>query len=152
MLSCILCGSIGIEIIVYPRLTVLREEIISHFFEALTLRSEAIVVVAKKVLEQVPRVFGSSVATLSAYDVDQVLTNPANAPRELLKNSLRPILQSLGEVKRLSVPLLEGLGRLLLLLRQYFNEVLGDKLLNLLTQWTKPETAASRVRDQFLNH
>jgi len=99
---------------------------LAHFFDALSLRSEAVVTVAKKVLEQ-------------------VLVNNTNLPRDLLKNSLRPLLLVLNDPKRLSAPLLEALARLLFLLKAFFNDLLGDKLITLLNLWCKPETSASKA-------
>jgi len=42
-------------------------------------------------------------------------------PKELLQGCLRPVLLSLAENKRLNVPTLEGLARLLELLSSHFN-------------------------------
>lgn len=96
-----------------------REDIVAYFFESITLRSEAIVSVAKKVLEG-------------------VLTPNTNISKDALKSSLRPILMNL-EPKKLSVPLLEGLGRLLFHLRSQFAVTLGDRLCELLKLWTDNE-------------
>ncbi|KAF8974524.1 hypothetical protein BDZ97DRAFT_2053099 [Flammula alnicola] len=49
-----------------------------------------------------------------------VLTHQNRLPRELLQTGLRPILMNLADPKRLSVPGLEGLARLLELLTNYF--------------------------------
>jgi transformation/transcription domain-associated protein len=82
----------------------LRNDIISHFFQSLTLRSENIISVARRSLEQ---------------DYCEKL------PKDLLKLSLRPILLNVNDYRRLSVPLLEGLSRLLELLKGSFNSALG---------------------------
>ena len=42
-----------------------------------------------------------------------VLTHQARLPKELLQTGLRPILMNLADPKRLSIPGLEGLARLL---------------------------------------
>ena len=59
--------------------------------------------------------------------------------KELLQNSLRPVLAKLSDYKKLSVQLLEGLARLLELLAHCFNNTLGDKLIEYLRNWLDPE-------------
>lgn len=59
-----------------------------------------------------------------------VLTHQNRLPRELLQTGLRPILMNLADPKRLSVPGLEGLARLLELLTNYFKVEIGHKLLD----------------------
>jgi transformation/transcription domain-associated protein len=66
-----------------------------------------------------------------AYDgLKMVLTHQSRLPRELLQTGLRPILMNLADPKRLSVPGLEGLARLLELLTNYFKVEIGHKLLD----------------------
>src|ERR1700679_2171894 len=67
-----------------------------------------------------------------AYDgLRMVLTHQSRLPKELLQTGLRPILMNLADPKRLSVPDLEGLARLLeLLVTNYFKVEIGHKLLN----------------------
>ena len=57
-------------------------------------------------------------------------------PKELLQSSLRPVLLNLADYRKLSVPLLQGLSRLLELLTNCFNVTLGEKLLEHLNKWT----------------
>jgi transformation/transcription domain-associated protein len=58
-------------------------------------------------------------------------THQSRLPKELLQTGLRPILMNLADPKRLSVPDLEGLARLLeLLVTNYFKVEIGHKLLN----------------------
>ena len=59
-------------------------------------------------------------------------------PKELLQSSLRPILVNLATFKNLSMPLLQGLARLLELLSNWFNVTLGDKLKDHLSKWLDP--------------
>lgn len=59
-----------------------------------------------------------------------VLTHQTRLPKELLQTGLRPILMNLADPKRLSVPGLEGLARLLELLTNYFKVEIGHKLLD----------------------
>lgn len=59
-----------------------------------------------------------------------VLTHQSRLPKELLQTGLRPILMNLADPKRLSVPGLEGLARLLELLNNYFKVEIGHKLLD----------------------
>lgn len=63
-------------------------------------------------------------------------------PKELLQSSLRPILVNLAHTKNLSMPLLQGLARLLELLSNWFNVTLGGKLLEHLKKWLEPEKLA----------
>ncbi|KDQ21071.1 hypothetical protein BOTBODRAFT_142417 [Botryobasidium botryosum FD-172 SS1] len=57
------------------------------------------------------------------------LTHQSRLPKDLLQTGLRPILMNLADPKRLSVPNLEGLARLLELLTNYFKVEIGLKLL-----------------------
>ena len=67
-------------------------------------------------------------------------------PKELLQRSIRPVLLHLREHKRLTVPLLRGLSRLLSLLSTWFNKTLGEKLLDHLQKWANPATIiASKI-------
>ncbi|THH10763.1 hypothetical protein EW146_g8270 [Bondarzewia mesenterica] len=59
-----------------------------------------------------------------------VLTHQSRLPKELLQTGLRPILLNLADPKRLTVPGLEGLARLLELLTTYFKVEIGHKLLD----------------------
>ncbi|GLD94890.1 hypothetical protein PINS_up003515 [Pythium insidiosum] len=60
-------------------------------------------------------------------------------PKELLQQCLRPVLLNLADYRKLNVPLLDGLARLLTLLSSCFNVTLGEKLLEHLKQWRDPE-------------
>ncbi|KAJ7953120.1 Transformation/transcription domain-associated protein [Quillaja saponaria] len=105
-----------------PNHSELRAKIISMFFKSLTCRTPEIVAVAKEGLRQV--------------------INQQRMPKELLQNSLRPILVNLAHTKNLSMPLLQGLARLLDLLSSWFNVTLGGKLLEHLKKWLEPEKLA----------
>ncbi|CAN4078750.1 unnamed protein product [Withania somnifera] len=100
----------------------LRSKIISMFFKSLTSRTPEIVAVAKEGLRQV--------------------IQQQRMPKELLQSSLRPILVNLSHTKNLSMPLLQGLARLLELLSSWFNVTLGGKLLEHLRKWLEPEKLA----------
>ncbi|KAK8653078.1 hypothetical protein V6N13_127093 [Hibiscus sabdariffa] len=100
----------------------LRAKIIAMFFKSLTCRTPEIVAVAKEGLRQV--------------------INQQKMPKELLQSSLRPILVNLAHTKNLSMPLLQGLARLLELLSNWFNVTLGGKLLEHLKKWLEPEKLA----------
>ncbi|KAJ9172678.1 hypothetical protein P3X46_015891 [Hevea brasiliensis] len=102
-----------------PNHAELRAKIISMFFKSLTCRTPEIVAVAKEGLRQV--------------------INQQRMPKELLQSSLRPILVNLAHTKNLSMPLLQGLARLLELLSNWFNVTLGGKLLEHLKKWLEPE-------------
>lgn len=100
----------------------LRAKIITMFFKSLTCRTPEIVGVAKEGLRQV--------------------IQQQRMPKELLQSSLRPILVNLAHTKNLSMPLLQGLARLLELLSTWFNVTLGNKLLEHLKKWLEPEKLA----------
>ncbi|GMH24561.1 hypothetical protein Nepgr_026404 [Nepenthes gracilis] len=100
----------------------LRAKIISMFFKSLTCRTPEIVAVAKEGLRQV--------------------IQQQRMPKELLQSSLRPILVNLAHTKNLSMPLLQGLARLLELLSTWFNVTLGGKLLEHLKKFLEPEKLA----------
>ncbi|GLJ07095.1 hypothetical protein SUGI_0058030 [Cryptomeria japonica] len=105
-----------------PNHTDLRSRIISMFFKSLTCRTPEIVAVAKEGLRQV--------------------IQQQKMPKDLLQNSLRPILVNLAHTKSLTMPLLQGLARLLELLSNWFNVTLGCKLLDHLKKWQEPEKLA----------
>ncbi|XP_078446328.1 phosphatidylinositol 3- and 4-kinase family protein with FAT domain-containing protein isoform X2 [Wolffia australiana] len=100
----------------------LRAKVISMFFKSLTCRTPEIVAVAKEGL--------------------RVVIQQQRMPKELLQNSLRPILVNLAHTKSLTMPLLQGLARLLELLSNWFNVTLGAKLLDHLKKWLEPEKLA----------
>eukprot|EP00252_Welwitschia_mirabilis_P021819 TRINITY_DN5712_c0_g1_i1.p1 TRINITY_DN5712_c0_g1~~TRINITY_DN5712_c0_g1_i1.p1 ORF type:complete len:3567 (+),score=681.06 TRINITY_DN5712_c0_g1_i1:1467-10703(+) len=97
----------------------LRSRIISMFFKSLTCRTPEIVAVAKEGLRQV--------------------VQQQKMPKDLLQSSLRPILVNLTNTRGLTMPLLQGLARLLELLSNWFNVTLGEKLLEHLKKWLEPE-------------
>ncbi|KAI3989472.1 hypothetical protein MKX01_022747 [Papaver californicum] len=103
--------------------TELRSKIISMFFKSLTCKNADIVAVAKEGLRQV--------------------IQQQRLPKDLLQSSLRPILVNLANTKSLSMPLLQGLARLLELLSNWFNVTLGGKLLEHLKKWLEPEKLAA---------
>jgi transformation/transcription domain-associated protein len=102
-----------------PRQNATRSRIISVFFKALYNSSQEVVDVAYKAMHQ-------------------VLAQNHRLPKELLQNGLKPILSTLADHTRLTVPALEGLGRLLELLTNYFKVEIGRKLLDHLRAWSTP--------------
>lgn len=101
-----------------------RNRIVAVFFKALTVRSKEVVQVAKRGLE--------------------TIVNQQKLVKDLLQSSLRPVLLNLADYKKLSVPLLEGLARLLELLINCFNITLGEKLLEHLSKWNDPSKTATK--------
>ena len=63
--------------------------------------------------------------------------------KDLLQSCLRPVLKNLTHIQKLSLPLLQGLSRLLYLLSSWFNVTLGDKLFGYLKQWAEPSKLQS---------
>lgn len=96
-----------------------RSRIIAVFFKSLYSKSVEVVDVANKGLKQ-------------------VLNQNQKLPKDLLQAGLRPILMNLSDHKRLTVPGLEGLARLLELLTNYFKVEIGKKLLDHLRAWSDP--------------
>lgn len=93
---------------------------IACFFKSLTVRWDEVVDVARDALSKV--------------------IAKQKLQKELLQSCLRPILLNLADYRKLSVPLLQWLSRLLSLLSNFFNLTLGEKLLEHLRRWTDPET------------
>lgn len=80
----------------------------------------------------------SKVVDAAHSGLGAVLSQNAKLPKDLLQNGLRPILVNLSDHKRLTVPGLEGLARLLELLTSYFKVEIGNKLLDHLNAWADP--------------
>ena len=106
-----------------PQVTKQHEDILGIFFRALMVSCPAVHNSAMTALERFIRV--------------------SKIPKNLLQNSLRPILQNLGNYKSLSLKLLKGLGRLLQLLSDWFNITLGEKLIEHLRNWLEPDKLMS---------
>ncbi|KAL2316433.1 PIKK/TRRAP protein kinase Tra1 [Schizosaccharomyces pombe] len=94
-----------------PQHAHLREGIIVVFFKSLYAKSKELIEAA-------------SLGLKNALQEDQKLS------KELLQTTLRPILYNISDYRRLSVAGLEGLGRLLRLLTNYFKVEIGRKLLD----------------------
>ena len=73
-----------------------------------------------------------SVISTSHSNGDKHLTT------ELLQQCLRSVLHNVKEHKRLSLPLLHSLSRLLKMLSGFFNSSLGERLFQHLQCWTQP--------------
>lgn len=67
----------------------------------------------------------------------RVLSQNSKLPKELLQSGLRPMLMNLSDYKKLTVPGLEALSRLLELLITYFKVEIGRKLLDHLMAWAQ---------------
>ncbi|KAI0530691.1 hypothetical protein KFK09_000238 [Dendrobium nobile] len=118
----LLCTAMAWTDLKTPNHAELRAKIISMFFKSLTCRTPEIVAVAKEGLRQV--------------------IQQQKMPKDLLQSSLRPILVNLAHTRSLTMPLLQGLARLLELLSNWFNVTLGVKLLDHLKKWLEPEKLA----------
>jgi len=81
-----------------------------------------------------------------------VLTHQSRLPKELLQTGLRPILMNLADPKRLSVPGLEGLARLLELLTNYFKVEIGHKLLDHFRVVADPQMLIDSARSPLSTH
>lgn len=109
-----------------------RSQIMAVFFKTLYVRSSKVVDAAH--------------AGLRA-----VVTYNNRLPKEILSNGLRPILVNLSDYKRLTVTGLEGLARLLEVLTNYFKVEIGNKLLDHLNAWAKPEVLHQSSNRPFVN-
>ncbi|CAN0013460.1 unnamed protein product, partial [Hapterophycus canaliculatus] len=103
-----------------------RTRCISLFFKSLTSRADQVVDAAQAALVQV--IF-----------TNRQFKDKSGMPKDLLQSCLRPVLKNLTHIQKLSLPLLQGLSRLLYLLSNWFNVTLGDKLFGYLRQWTEPQ-------------
>jgi hypothetical protein len=102
--------------------------------QALKQRTEIQVLFLKALQSQNPAVHGAAMAALKAYiKVDKI-------PKQLLQETLREMLQALGNHRTLSLPLLNGMHRLLEVLSDWFNLSLGDKLIDHLAHWMDLDT------------
>ncbi|KAI8873655.1 hypothetical protein GQ42DRAFT_117628 [Ramicandelaber brevisporus] len=63
-------------------------------------------------------------------------------PKEQLQNGLRPILQNLSNARNLTPASIEGLGRLLSILANFFRPLIGPRMLNHLTGISEMGTIA----------
>ncbi|KDO32636.1 hypothetical protein SPRG_19413 [Saprolegnia parasitica CBS 223.65] len=102
-----------------------RNRFVGVFFKYLTGQPSALLDVAQQALTDVILM--------------NKRTNERSLPKELLQQCLRPVLLNLADYRKLTIPLLEGLGRLLGLLSSCFNVTLGEKLLEHLRQWRDPD-------------
>jgi transformation/transcription domain-associated protein len=102
-----------------------RNRIIGVFFKSLSAPAPEVVEAGRKGLSQ-------SIAQ-------------HRLPRELLQQSLRPVLLNLADPRRLDIHTLLSLSRLLELLVNCFNVALGEKLLEHLGRWTEPGSAAAQA-------
>lgn len=99
---------------------------ISIFFKCLQSRDKDLVATAKTGLKQ----------AISQHQ----------KPKETLQRNLRPVLSNLADYKKLTLPYLQSLSRILELLSHWFNVNLGDKLLEHLQHWTEPHKIVALKR------
>ena len=111
----------------------IRPHVVALLFRSLISQSPAAVACAHSALKAVPFYNGSAGSSDSHPNKDRML------PKDLVQTCIRPVLLDLRDYKKLTIPLLRGLTRLLSLLSDWFNKALGDKLLDHLEKWTEPE-------------
>ena len=70
-------------------------------------------------------------------------------PKDLLQTCLRPTLFNLGDYRKLTVPLLNGLARFLERLKNCFNITLGEKLLEHFKKRTDPHKVRCSLLFKF---
>jgi transformation/transcription domain-associated protein len=93
----------------------------------------------------------TEIINASHQGLQQVLSQNAKLPKELLQNGLRPMLMNLSDHKKLTVSGLEALARLLELLITYFKVEIGRKLLDHLMAWAQP-SVLNAISSQELEH
>ena len=76
---------------------------------------------------------------VAAANEDVSVSSKYQLPKELLQTCIRPILLDLRDYTKVNMPLLRALSRLLSLLSAWFNQTLGDKLLDHLQRFTSPD-------------
>lgn len=101
-----------------------RNKFVSLFFRSLTGQPDEVVCASESAL--------ADIIEINNQSKDKVY------PKELLQACLRPVLLNLADYRKLTLPLLEGLSRLLHLLSNCFNLTLGDKVLDHLKEWENP--------------
>lgn len=101
-----------------------RNKFVSVFFRSLTGQPDEVVSAAQGAL--------TDIIDMNKKSKDKAL------PKTLLQACLRPVLLNLADFRKLTLQLLQGLARLLMLLSNCFNATLGEKLLEHLRQWEDP--------------
>ncbi|KAG0146838.1 hypothetical protein CROQUDRAFT_656816 [Cronartium quercuum f. sp. fusiforme G11] len=86
-----------------------------------------------------PQVVDAAHASLK----ELLLNGGSRLPKDLLQNGLRPVLNNLSDHKKLTIPSLQGLARLVELLTNYFKVEIGSKLLEHFKQLSDPSTLAA---------
>jgi hypothetical protein len=100
-------------------INILRTKIIEILFKYLNHDYKEVVLICK--------------SGLSTYLKNQVIQ------KDYLQITLRPILQNLGDFRKLNLPTLQTLAHLLELCKSYFNVNLGEQLLKHLHNWIEPK-------------
>jgi hypothetical protein len=109
----------------------IRPHVISLLFRSLASSPRSCVMAAHRALRDI-------LALSKSPSTEEGGKSQSRLPKELLQRCIRPVLLNLRDFTMLSVPLLRGLSRLLLLLNSWFNKTLGEKLLDHLQKWTDP--------------
>ncbi|KAG0682333.1 transcription-associated protein 1 [Kluyveromyces marxianus] len=99
-----------------------------------SIRIKVLAVFFKTMLKPSPEIIE---ATYEALKV--VLAENSKLPKELLQNGLKPMLMNLSDHRKLTVPGLQALAKLLELLIAYFKVEIGKKLSDHLDAWCKIE-------------
>jgi len=111
----------------------IRPHVISFFFRSLVSRPPEAVTASYSALHSC---FFSGTSEPDATIAGQKPPSMIHRlPKELLQTCIRPVLLKLRDHTKLTVPLLRGLARLLALLASWFNNTLGQKLLDHLKKW-----------------
>ncbi|MBW0462525.1 hypothetical protein O181_002240 [Austropuccinia psidii MF-1] len=102
-----------------------KAKILSVYFQSLYAKNAEVVDVAHASLKELLASGGSRL------------------PKDLLQTGLRPVLNNLSDHKKLTLPSLQGLARLVELLTNYFKVEIGSKLLEHFRQLSDPQALAA---------
>lgn len=109
----------------------LRPHIVALLFRSLVSDPPAAVLTSTSALKEALKLAETS-------DDAEDSSSTFKLPKDLIQECIKPILVNLRDHKKLSIPLLKGLTRLLALLSSWFNKSLGDKMLEHLQRFLEP--------------
>lgn len=113
----------------------IRPHVVALLFRSLVSESEEIASTSASALHNALILCVSSKSSPSSEEGDSKVHRLS---KELIQSCIRPILLNLRDYKKLTLPLLRGLSRLLALLSSWFNKSLGEKLIEHLGHFSDP--------------
>ncbi|KAH9809005.1 hypothetical protein DFH28DRAFT_1037181 [Melampsora americana] len=104
-----------------------------------TTKAKILSIYFQSLYAKTPQVVDAAHASLK----ELLINGGSRLPKDLLQNGLRPVLNNLSDHKKLTLPSLRGLARLVELLTNYFKVEIGSKLLEHVKQLSDPSTLAA---------